>query len=59
MSGPQDDDEFDPLARGGASLPPVLGAGCAARFDPDYLNDQLGTDFAAATRFIDQSASEE
>lgn len=44
-----DDDElhWDPLDAGAAGLPPVLGGGCLARFDPASLNEESGTDFAA------------
>ncbi|MEH6389501.1 MULTISPECIES: hypothetical protein [Pseudomonas] len=52
MSEPvaQHDNEDDPgpLARGAASLPPVIGEGCLARFDPESLNEESGTDFSAA-----------
>ncbi|WP_150305797.1 hypothetical protein [Pseudomonas saliphila] len=42
------EDETDPLARGAAALPPTIGEGCLARFDPDSLNEESGTDFSAA-----------
>jgi hypothetical protein len=45
----EDDDEgFDPLEAGSAVLPPTLGEGCLTRFDPDRLNENMGTDFGAA-----------
>ncbi len=49
MNDPEDDDQatWDPLGAGAASLPPVLGGGCLARFDPASLNDESGTDFAS------------
>lgn len=45
---PDDDDPevFDPLARGAASPPPVIGGGCLARFDPQSLNEECGADYA-------------
>lgn len=49
MSWPEDDaQESDPLMRGAASLPPLIGEGCLARFDPDSLNEESGADFSAA-----------
>lgn len=42
------EDETDPLARGAAAMPPTIGEGCLARFDPDSLNEESGTDFSAA-----------
>lgn len=46
----EDDDEegVDPLDAGSAVLPPTLGGGCLTRFDPDWLNENMGTDFGAA-----------
>ena len=38
----------DPLAKAGASAPPVIGAGCAQRYDPEHLTPELGTDFPGA-----------
>jgi len=38
----------DPLAKAGASAPPVIGSGCTQRYDPDYLHAALGTDFPGA-----------
>ncbi|QJD58767.1 hypothetical protein HG264_07520 [Pseudomonas sp. gcc21] len=48
MNWADDAQEFDPLLRGAVSLPPVIGEGCLARFDPDSLNEESGTDFSAA-----------
>ncbi|RRV46293.1 hypothetical protein EGJ09_11990 [Pseudomonas sp. p106] len=31
-----------------ASAPPTLGEGCLARYDPDALSEQDGTDFPGA-----------
>ncbi|NIF25918.1 hypothetical protein F3J44_05915 [Pantoea sp. Tr-811] len=31
-----------------ASAPPTLGEGCLARYDPDALGDEDGTDFPGA-----------
>ena len=49
MNRPEHDDDqpWDPLDAGSASLPPVLGGGCLARFDPASLKEWSGTDFAA------------
>tara|TARA_R110000782_G_scaffold27615_2_gene69714 strand:- start:923 stop:1099 length:177 start_codon:yes stop_codon:yes gene_type:complete len=44
-----DDDsteQHNPLDRAAAGLPPVIGGGCLARFDPQALNEQSGVDFA-------------
>lgn len=38
----------DPLAKAGAIAPPVIGAGCAQRYDPEHLTPELGTDFPGA-----------
>ncbi|WP_217476496.1 hypothetical protein [Stutzerimonas stutzeri] len=38
----------DPLAKAGASAPPVIGAGCTQRYDPAHLGPELGTDFPGA-----------
>jgi hypothetical protein len=38
-------DEINPLDQGAAALPPVIGGGCLARFDPHVLNEQSGADF--------------
>ena len=50
MIDPQwdDDQPWSPLSAGAAALPPVLGGGCLARFDPSSLNEESGTDFSAA-----------
>ncbi|SDR94040.1 hypothetical protein SAMN05216421_0608 [Halopseudomonas xinjiangensis] len=49
MNGFDDDEEsfWDPLGAGAAGLPPVLGGGCMARFDPASLNEESGADFSA------------
>lgn len=48
IAQPDLENENDPLARGAAALPPTVGEGCLARFDPDSLNEESGTDFSAA-----------
>lgn len=53
---PEDDEQLDPLAESGAGLPPVLGAGCASRFDPDALDEEMGTDFATAAEWFSEQA---
>lgn len=40
-----EDDTWSPLDSAAAPMPPVLGAGCASRFDPHRLNDESGADF--------------
>ncbi|MDF0731068.1 hypothetical protein P0Y43_10065 [Pseudomonas entomophila] len=37
-----------------ASPPPTLGEGCLARYDPDALADDDGTDFAGAAELWQQ-----
>lgn len=64
MTGDQDDELlWDPLGSGSASMPPILGAGCASRFDPHSLNEECGADFSSArwpaTVHHDGSAPEE
>lgn len=44
-------DELDPLSRGAAAPPPVIGGGCLARFDPLSLNEDCGADFSPAGAF--------
>lgn len=41
----EDDEVFNPLVRGAAAPPGVIGGGCLARFDPEDLNDASGVDF--------------
>lgn len=38
----------DPMEKAGATAPPIVGAGCTQRFDPEYLGPDLGTDFPGA-----------
>ncbi|MBA1277135.1 MULTISPECIES: hypothetical protein [Pseudomonadaceae] len=38
----------DPLAKAGASAPPIIGSGCTQRYDPEHLGAELGTDFPGA-----------
>nr|WP_225917317.1 hypothetical protein [Pseudomonas xanthosomatis] len=38
----------DPRDKAGASAPPTLGEGCLARFDPDALGEEDGTEFPGA-----------
>ncbi|MDH0730048.1 hypothetical protein N5F23_22305 [Pseudomonas sichuanensis] len=40
MAGPRD--------KAGACAPPTLGEGCLARFDPETLRDEDGTEFPGA-----------
>jgi hypothetical protein len=46
------EESLQPLAAGTTRSPPTIGAGCAARFDPDALDDSLGADFAAAAQWL-------
>lgn len=48
----QDREEDQPVAAGAAPMPPVLGAGCLSRFDPDALNEDSGSDYAAAPALL-------
>jgi hypothetical protein len=47
-----DEDENPAMQAGAAAMPPVLGAGCLSRFDPDALNSQSGSDYAEAPRLL-------
>jgi len=38
----------NPLDRATSSPPPVVGEGCAARYDPEALTPDHGTDFPEA-----------
>ncbi|WP_432760384.1 hypothetical protein [Pseudomonas entomophila] len=38
----------DPRDKAGAVAPPTVGEGCLARFDPDALSDENGTEFPGA-----------
>ncbi|NIF17039.1 hypothetical protein F3J43_08500 [Pantoea sp. Cy-639] len=38
----------DPRDKAGAVAPPTLGEGCLARFDPEALSDEDGTEFPGA-----------
>ena len=38
----------DPFERAAASPPPTLGEGCLRRFDPERMDETLGTEFADA-----------
>ncbi|HCJ30729.1 MAG TPA: hypothetical protein DHV63_15900 [Pseudomonas sp.] len=38
----------DPLAKAGATAPPIVGSGCTQRYDPEHLDPELGTDFPGA-----------
>lgn len=50
----------DPLSKATGSAPPVIGSGCAQRYDPDQMGPELGTDFPDAEalwrRCCDESA---
>lgn len=38
----------DPLAKAGATAPPIIGNGCTQRYDPEHLGPEIGTDFPGA-----------
>jgi hypothetical protein len=38
----------DPLERGAAKAPPIIGSGCTQRYDPEALSPEQGTEFAGA-----------
>ena len=38
----------DPRDKAAATPPPILGEGCLARYDPDALSDDDGTEFPGA-----------
>lgn len=38
----------DPRDKAGAQVPPTVGEGCLARFDPQALSDEAGTYFPGA-----------
>ena len=40
--------EDGPSSPGTAVAPPVLGEGCARRFDPQALGEEAGSEFAEA-----------
>ncbi|QVM92464.1 hypothetical protein JYG34_05380 [Pseudomonas entomophila] len=43
----------DPRDKAGAVAPPTLGEGCLARFDPDAMSDEDGTEFPGAAELWD------
>ena len=43
----------DPRDKAGAVAPPTLGEGCLARFDPDALSEENGTEFPGAAELWD------
>jgi len=49
----------DPLAKAGASAPPIIGSGCAQRYDPEHLGPELGTDFPGAEALWKQRTAAE
>lgn len=49
----------DPLAKGGASAPPIIGSGCTQRYDPEHLGPELGTDFPGAEALWKQRTAAE
>ncbi|MBH2033290.1 MAG: hypothetical protein I8H73_10590 [Pseudomonadales bacterium] len=38
----------DPLARGAAHAPQMIGEGCTRRYDPEALSEEDGAEFAEA-----------
>jgi hypothetical protein len=44
----------DPLARGAAHAPQMIGEGCTRRYDPEALSDGDGAEFADAAALWQQ-----
>lgn len=44
----------DPLARGAAQAPQMIGEGCTRRYDPDALTADNGAEFAEAAALWQQ-----
>ena len=44
----------DPLARGAAHAPQMIGEGCTRRYDPDALTEEDGAEFAEAAALWQQ-----
>ncbi|UTW09098.1 hypothetical protein [Pseudomonas benzenivorans] len=38
----------DPLARATSRPPPTLGEGCVRRYDPEAMDESIGSDFSGA-----------
>jgi len=47
----------DPLARGAAHAPQMIGEGCTRRYDPDALREDNGAEFAEAAMLWQQLQS--
>ena len=47
----------DPLARGAAHAPQMIGEGCTRRYDPDVLTEENGAEFAEAAALWQQLQS--
>lgn len=45
----------DPFEKAAASLPPTVGEGCLRRFDPDQMDEELGTEFSGAAALWKES----
>ena len=48
----------DPLARGAAHAPQMIGEGCTRRYDPDALTEEDGAEFAEAAALWQQLQQE-
>ncbi|MHC6224221.1 hypothetical protein ACYU03_05485 [Pseudomonas sp. X10] len=44
----------DPRDKAGAKAPPTLGEGCLARYDPEALSEDDGTEFPGAAELWQQ-----
>lgn len=44
----------DPLARGAAHAPQMIGEGCTRRYDPEALSEEDGAEFAEAATLWQQ-----
>ena len=48
----------DPLARGAAHAPQMIGEGCTRRYDPDALTEENGAELAEAAALWQQLQQE-
>jgi hypothetical protein len=49
----------DPLERATSRPPPTLGEGCVRRYDPEAMDDSVGSDFPGAAELWQQLQSEQ
>lgn len=48
----------DPLDKATSTAPPVIGEGCASRYDPEALDEEDGTEFPGAEALWQQEMGE-